>query len=356
MKNLFLPDQNTKIPTAYTTKALVMYALVAMFSVAVFLPFYNTRLNFYLASLTQDTIIAEVNPAREIENLLPLNSSLLLTQAAQMKAQDMIDRDYFAHNDPEGKRPWQWLDKVGYKYALAGENLAKDFFEVSPLVTAWLNSPSHAKNILNSYFTEIGIGVATGDINGQETTVVAMFVAYPLTPTIQTIAVQEGEKILEEPQPQSNFSNENSNGQVVPQPQPIPQPQPELTAPPAEVEPILQPEEPQIQSEPTEVSAPEKLVIVQRVSDALLQKEAGLIRLTQPAESRQISQEQTVSIPYTKAFLLSKLPNILKISLSAFFAVLLVWLLSAVYILKKQLPNFILRFLALAVLIIIVWV
>ena len=343
MKNLFLPDQNTKLPLAYTTKALIAYALIAMFSVAIFLPFYNTRLNFYLASLTQDVIISEVNPAREIENLMPLTSSPLLNQAAQMKAQDMIDRNYFSHNDPDGKRPWQWLDKVGYKYALAGENLAKDFFEVDPLVAAWLNSPSHAKNILNNYFTEIGIGIATGDMNGQQTTVVAMFVAHPLTPTIQTLAVQSGETILDEPQ-------------VVPQPQPQPEP-----------EPILQPPQPQPESqeepgpiEPelnNETPLPEKLFVVQRVSNALFKKEAGIIRSS--AQGQQTNPEFQAEVSestHMKASLLSKVPNMIKMALGLFFATLLVWLFIATYVFKKSLPHFTQRSLALVILIIILWI
>ena len=71
---------------------------------------------------------------------------------------------------------------------------------MEPLVTAWLNSPSHARNILNGYFTEIGIGVASGKIDGQETTVVAMFVARPITPVLETIIAQKEQEVIKSSQ------------------------------------------------------------------------------------------------------------------------------------------------------------
>jgi len=40
-----------------------------------------------------------------------------------------------------------------------------------------LASPSHAKNILNRDFEDVGIGIAKGEINGRETIVVVMFLA-----------------------------------------------------------------------------------------------------------------------------------------------------------------------------------
>ena len=122
VRSFFVTDENNFIPRAYTTKALVIYGLVVMFAIAILFPFYNSNFNSFFAQLTQNAIITEVNPARELQNLLPLNVSEKLNLAASLKAQDMINRNYFAHNDPDGQRPWMWLDNVGYEYALAGEN------------------------------------------------------------------------------------------------------------------------------------------------------------------------------------------------------------------------------------------
>lgn len=95
-----------------------------------------------------------------------------LTRAAQAKALDMAARGYFAHQDPDGRMAWYWMDKAGYAYAYAGENLAINFEDSKSLFDAWVGSPTHKDNILNPKFTDIGIGMATGTFMGKP----AMFV------------------------------------------------------------------------------------------------------------------------------------------------------------------------------------
>lgn len=154
---------------------LIFYAVISVILFVILLPFSNIIINRILADLTQDLIVQEVNPVRKDFGLLDLNINDKLSRAARMKAQDMVDKDYFSHVGPNGETPWSWLDKVGYNYAAAGENLAIDANDPVLLVSAWLNSPSHAKNILNGYFTDIGLGIIEGEIKGKKTTVVVMF-------------------------------------------------------------------------------------------------------------------------------------------------------------------------------------
>lgn len=100
----------------------------------------------------------------------------LLQKAAQMKADDMVAKGYFAHKSPEGYAPWYWFQQVGYDFVYAGENLAVNFNESSEVNDAWMNSPAHKANIMNSRFTEIGIATAEGMYQGKPTTfVVQMF-------------------------------------------------------------------------------------------------------------------------------------------------------------------------------------
>jgi len=91
--------------------------------------------------------------------------------------------------------PWSWLDKVNYHYITAGENLAMDVNDPKVLINAWLASPSHAKNILNENFTDIGIGIAKGKINNRETIVVVMFLAREMT-IIEEIIQEEEPQVL----------------------------------------------------------------------------------------------------------------------------------------------------------------
>ena len=158
-------------------KYLYLYTIISVLLLLSFSSFFNFRLNNLLASLTQKLIIQEVNPVRESYGFLRLETNEKLAKAAQLKAHDMIKRDYFDHLGPKGETPWSWLEKVDYQYAAAGENLAMNCNDPVLLINAWLDSPTHARNILNGYFTDIGIGIAEGNLGGKKTTVVVMFVA-----------------------------------------------------------------------------------------------------------------------------------------------------------------------------------
>lgn len=132
------------------------------------------------SSITADNIVKLVNDARTGEGLKALQENSKLSKAAEEKAQDMIKNDYFAHNSPDNKTPWYWIEKVGYNYKYAGENLAMNFSSAEDEQKAWMKSESHRKNILNSNYQEIGVAVEEGKIDGQSTTVVVqMFGSRP---------------------------------------------------------------------------------------------------------------------------------------------------------------------------------
>lgn len=103
-----------------------------------------------------------------------------LAKAAKLKAEDMLVKGYFAHQSPTGVTPWFWLKKVGYDFAYAGENLAVDFTESVDVQKAWLDSPKHRENIMNSNFREVGIATIDGVFEGKPTTFVVEFFGTPL--------------------------------------------------------------------------------------------------------------------------------------------------------------------------------
>ncbi len=107
---------------------------------------------------------------------LTLNSKL--AAAAQAKANDMVARNYWSHNTPDGKEPWTFIDAAGYVYQKAGENLAYGFDNSDATVIGWMNSPSHRANLLDTAFKEVGFGFANSSSyvgSGEETIVVAMY-------------------------------------------------------------------------------------------------------------------------------------------------------------------------------------
>ncbi len=132
------------------------------------------------SAINSDIIISLANDARAENNLGELKTSGLLAKAAQAKANDMLARQYFSHNTPDGATPWSFIKAVGYSYTTAGENLAIDFTQAESVQSAWMNSPGHRANILNGNFTEIGIGIATGTFDNHPTTIVVQMFGNPL--------------------------------------------------------------------------------------------------------------------------------------------------------------------------------
>ena len=104
-----------------------------------------------------------------------------LSAAAAQKAADMFARDYWAHISPVGTQPWYFITESGYSYRYAGENLARDFSDAKSVVDAWVASPSHRENLLNSRYQDIGIAVIDGQLEGRETTLVVQFFGTKLT-------------------------------------------------------------------------------------------------------------------------------------------------------------------------------
>lgn len=135
-------------------------------------------INFF-AAIIPNAIVDITNQERLTNNLNFLKTNALLTQAAQLKAEDMAQKGYFAHTSPQGLTPWFWLGKTGYQFNFAGENLAINFLDSQDVTNAWMNSPSHRANILNNNFTEIGVGTAKGEYQGQETTFIVQFFGRP---------------------------------------------------------------------------------------------------------------------------------------------------------------------------------
>ncbi len=138
------------------------------------------------SAITNESVITLANEARVENGMGELIPNSLLTRAAQNKANDMLARQYFAHNTPDGATPWTFIKATGYNYITAGENLAIDFSEAESVQSAWMNSPGHRANILNANFKEIGIGISKGQFNGHETIIVVQMFGTPIAQPVTT--------------------------------------------------------------------------------------------------------------------------------------------------------------------------
>lgn len=99
------------------------------------------------------------NEERAKEGLPLLVWNDQLAQSAGAHCQDMIDRDYFAHNSPDGLTPGDRATAAGYLWLWVGENIAAGYPSPEQVMVGWMNSPDHKENILRIQFKELGVAV-----------------------------------------------------------------------------------------------------------------------------------------------------------------------------------------------------
>jgi uncharacterized protein YkwD len=132
----------------------------------------------YATNTNISGLLDETNAQRTAGGLAALSINGQLNQAAQAKANDMAARNYWSHYTPDGSPPWIFFAQAGYSYQAAGENLAYGFDTSNTTVIAWMNSPGHKANIMNTGFKEVGFGIANVENyqgTGEQTIVVAMY-------------------------------------------------------------------------------------------------------------------------------------------------------------------------------------
>jgi uncharacterized protein YkwD len=87
----------------------------------------------------------------------PLKSSPLLSRVAMEHSKDMAAHDRFDHTGSDGSSPGDRMTRAGYKWRMAGENIASGVTTADAVVAGWLNSPHHCENIMGPRFTQMGI-------------------------------------------------------------------------------------------------------------------------------------------------------------------------------------------------------
>ncbi len=162
----------------------------------------------FASSITAGQVIDQTNQKRAELGLAPLVSNPKLNQAALAKAQDMFSHQYWSHISPQGREPWDFIKEANYSYRVAGENLARDFSDTHSMVQAWMDSPTHRDNIVNSKYTQIGIAVVDGELLGYETTLVVQMFGTPAVAEAQLPVVKEPQVVVVEEEEPSEVVEE----------------------------------------------------------------------------------------------------------------------------------------------------
>ena len=107
------------------------------------------------------------NQERKKKELPPLRTSPRLFQIARAHSANMAKQEKMEHI-LDGKTPFDRMKEAGYPFVKGAENIAacKPAITMAQIVEAWMESKQHKENILNTEFTEIGLGLAR-DKDGQ---------------------------------------------------------------------------------------------------------------------------------------------------------------------------------------------
>ncbi|KYG90296.1 S-layer protein [[Bacillus] sp. KCTC 13219] len=151
---------------AFTARGMEFQDKVKNYEVA-----YDYLVRDYIPTIAEkkkdaQEVVAIVNKLRQEHGLDPVKHDLLLSQLAVIKAQDMVERNYFEHKSPHYGAPWDMAELFDYSYTSFGENIARNYNSAQAVTDAWMVSPTHRENILKSSYTHIGIGIKQAT-NGQ---------------------------------------------------------------------------------------------------------------------------------------------------------------------------------------------
>lgn len=81
-----------------------------------------------------------------------------LETASLKHSKDMMDNVFFSHTSSNGDTFIKRISDAGYIYLSVGENIAMGYPSEESVMNGWLASQGHCANIMNSSFTEMGVG------------------------------------------------------------------------------------------------------------------------------------------------------------------------------------------------------
>lgn len=118
----------------------------------------------YLARV-EDEIFNATNAERQKQGLPALKRNSTANSYARSKSLEMLDLNYFDHKSPKNGYIQDIAKRDGWNYSRIGENIytmtggQASSISGASITNSWMNSEGHRKNILNSGYTDIGIGV-----------------------------------------------------------------------------------------------------------------------------------------------------------------------------------------------------
>lgn len=117
------------------------------------------------------TVLAAINDARaearrcgdkDYPAVAAIRWNPRVTDAARLESQWMQTDNAWGHTWPDGTTVTQRLDRAGYFWHAAGENIAAGFITLEAVMQAWLDSPGHCVNIMRADVDDVGVALVWG--------------------------------------------------------------------------------------------------------------------------------------------------------------------------------------------------
>ena len=130
----------------------------AILFITIFAPVF---FNAFVQAMEIDKIQSQINDTRLENGTLPLKLNETLNLSAENKANDMCQKNYWAHSDPNGYKWNYFINLSGYSYSTIGESLARGYTNEAELINAWVNSPKHFENMIDNRYNEMGLAIVS---------------------------------------------------------------------------------------------------------------------------------------------------------------------------------------------------
>ncbi len=108
------------------------------------------------------TVAAGLNQVRQANGLPPIEFDRRLSSAAQVQACDIATSGRFEHRGSDGSDSHTRVIRTGFDSCLTAENLAWGYPQGGQIISGWMNSSGHRRNMLHPRVSDFGIGIADG--------------------------------------------------------------------------------------------------------------------------------------------------------------------------------------------------
>jgi len=112
-----------------------------------------------VADLEPQLFVTAVNEHRAAVGCPALEWNDDVARVAQDHSDDMVERSFFDHTNPDGDSPFDRLSDAGISYNGAAENIAYGYTTAEEVLAGWLGSDGHRANIESCALTEHGVGL-----------------------------------------------------------------------------------------------------------------------------------------------------------------------------------------------------